>query len=452
MAFTHLANSRRRRLSDESDASADLDGTSYRSEIRSEAEIMLMRFMQDQRQPDLPQDPQSAFRPKYHTGKLPNSKLGESKPRLLLMGQRRSGKSSIASVVFHKMPPTETLFLESTARIQKDSMHSFMDFQVWDFPGQLNYLDPVYDIDSIFGEIGALIWVIDAQDEYFHAISRCVSTIIDLQQSYPAINIEIFVHKVDGLSEDYRLDTFHDIQQRISDELMDAGFENAPVAFHATSIYDHSIFEAFSKVIQKLIPQLPTLENLLDILAANCRLEKAYLFDVLSKIYVASDTSPKDQSAYEICSDYIDLIIDFSELYGFEGGPDDEPVSPDLYASDPSSSSNNSTPSNKTNNSPHAPTSHPAIGDIEKDYSGIQISDAESFVRLQNDEFLYLREINKYLALMCIIREKRTPEKKGLIDYNVGIFQKALNEVFARGWLHGSERSSINGGEGSGQG
>lgn len=72
---------------------------------------------------------------------------GKSKPRLLLMGQRRSvfrseadmardcvtehigltivnrsGKSSISSVVFHKVPPSETLFLESTVRIQKDSM------------------------------------------------------------------------------------------------------------------------------------------------------------------------------------------------------------------------------------------------------------------------------------------------------------------------------------------
>ena len=64
----------------------------------------------------------------------------KGKPRLLLMGQRRyssspkpldvsvwltisrSGKSSISSVVFHKLPPSETLFLESTARIQKDAM------------------------------------------------------------------------------------------------------------------------------------------------------------------------------------------------------------------------------------------------------------------------------------------------------------------------------------------
>lgn len=49
------------------------------------------------------------------------------------------------------------------------------------------------------------------------------------------------------------------------DELSDAGMADTHLSFYLTSIYDHSIFEAFSKVIQKLIPQLPTLENLLDI-------------------------------------------------------------------------------------------------------------------------------------------------------------------------------------------
>ena len=34
----------------------------------------------------------------------------------------RSGKSSIQKVVFHKMSPNETLFLESTAKIVKDGI------------------------------------------------------------------------------------------------------------------------------------------------------------------------------------------------------------------------------------------------------------------------------------------------------------------------------------------
>ncbi len=61
------------------------------------------------------------------------------------------------------------------------------------------------------------------------------------------------------------------------------GFEQVHLSFHLTSIYDHSIFEAFSKVVQKLIPQLPTLENLLNIFISNSSIEKAFLFDVVSK-------------------------------------------------------------------------------------------------------------------------------------------------------------------------
>ena len=50
------------------------------------------------------------------------NKLAYLKRLLCHLTSCRSGKSSITSVVFHKMPPQETLFLESTTRIQKDSM------------------------------------------------------------------------------------------------------------------------------------------------------------------------------------------------------------------------------------------------------------------------------------------------------------------------------------------
>ncbi|KKA20181.1 hypothetical protein T310_5793 [Rasamsonia emersonii CBS 393.64] len=323
-------------------------------------------------------------------GQPSSRKFRDQKPRLLLMGLRRSGKSSISSVVFHKMPPTETLFLESTTRIQKDSIHSFMDFQVWDFPGQLEYLEPSFDLEAIFGTLGALVWVIDAQDDYLDSVARLNRTILTVQQYYPNINIEVFIHKVDGLSEEYRTDTFQDIVQRISDELSDAGYENAPVHYYLTSIYDYSVFEAFSKVIQKLIPQLPTLENLINILANNCGFEKTYLFDVLSKIYIASDTRPVDMACYEMCSDYIDVIVDISELYSWDH-PDRKP-------------------------------------------KGEQMREAESHVILHDHSMIHLMEMNKYLCLVSVIRNPEAKEKKGLIDMNCRIFQDALNEIFSRGW------------------
>jgi Ras-related GTP-binding protein C/D len=194
-----------------------------------------------------------------------------------------------------------------------------MDFQVWDLPGHLNYLDPAFDTSEIFSEIGALMWVIDAQDDYFEAVARLNATILDLQRSYPSIFINVFVHKVDGLSDDYRLDTYQDIINRVQDELMDAGYEHARVDFYQTSIYDHSIFDAFSKIIQRLIPELGTLQTLLSSLCKTCKMEKAYLFDVLSKIYIAVDeTSPPEIADYEVCSDYIDVVVDISEIYGWD--------------------------------------------------------------------------------------------------------------------------------------
>ncbi|CAG2112578.1 unnamed protein product, partial [Medioppia subpectinata] len=192
---------------------------------------------------------------------------GEVKPRILIMGLRRSGKSSIQKVVFHKMSPNETLFLESTNKIVKDdiSNSSFVSFTIWDFPGQIDFFDSTFDSENIFGGCGALVFVIDAQDDYMEALSKLHHTVKKAHQVNADIKFEVFIHKVDGLSDDHKIETQRDIHQRANEDLMDSGDENILLSFYLTSIYDHSIFEAFSKVVQKLIPQLPTLENLLNI-------------------------------------------------------------------------------------------------------------------------------------------------------------------------------------------
>ncbi|MEQ2240193.1 hypothetical protein ILYODFUR_012278 [Ilyodon furcidens] len=102
-----------------------------------------------------------------------DSSPSTSKPRILLMGLRRSGKSSIQKVVFHKMSPNETLFLESTNKIYKDdiSSSSFVNFQIWDFPGQVDFFDPTFDSEMIFKGTGALIFVIDAQDSTLRTVA-----------------------------------------------------------------------------------------------------------------------------------------------------------------------------------------------------------------------------------------------------------------------------------------
>lgn len=59
----------------------------------------------------------------------------------------------------------------------------------------------------------------------------------------------------------------------------------------------------------------------------HCGIEKAFLFDVVSKIYIATDSSLVDMQAYELCCDMIDVVIDVSCIYGWVCGTVQERVS-----------------------------------------------------------------------------------------------------------------------------
>lgn len=242
----------------------------------------------------------------------------DDKPRILIMGLRRSGKSSIQKVVFHKLSPNETLLLESTNKIVKDDVSdsSFVSFVIWDFPGQIDFSDPTFDAKHIFGKCGALVFVIDAQDDYAEAMNKLHMTVVHAHKINPNITFEVFIHKVDGLSDDSKIEAQSSINIRANEDLMFAGYGSVRLSFYLTSIYDHTIFEAFSKVVQKLIRQQPMLGNLLSHFISNSGIEKAFLFDVVTKIYIATDFAPVDMQSYELCCDMIDVIIDISCIYG----------------------------------------------------------------------------------------------------------------------------------------
>ena len=63
------------------------------------------------------------------------------------------------------MSPNETLFLESTNQIVKEDIanSTFIQFAIWDFPGQIDFFDPTFESEKIFDNCGAIIFVVDAQ-------------------------------------------------------------------------------------------------------------------------------------------------------------------------------------------------------------------------------------------------------------------------------------------------
>lgn len=79
------------------------------------------------------------------------------------------------------------------------------------------------------------------------------------------------------------LDNFREVQQRIEDELYDYATEPLhtfyPIHYHMTSVYDHTMHEAFSRVVQRIMSQLhvAALENLMNVLTPVCHTIRASL-------------------------------------------------------------------------------------------------------------------------------------------------------------------------------
>lgn len=54
---------------------------------------------------------------------------------------------------------------------------------------------------------------------------------------------------------------------------------------------------------------------------------------------------------------------------------------------------------------------------------------SSSLIKLNNSTVLYLREVNKFLALVCILREYSF-SRQGVIDFNYLCFREAIHKVF----------------------
>ncbi|TFY73869.1 hypothetical protein EWM64_g10143 [Hericium alpestre] len=234
--------------------------------------------------------------------------------KILLLGQRRSGKTSIIQVLFNDVQPKQTFYLEPTTRITKLIYDTVIPLELWDCPGTVSL-----DALSPLSQFSSIIFVIDIQDSYQQPIARLLEFFTAAFSENPDTPLEVFVHKAEAFTEDYKIENFRHIHQRVNDELDEISpeYEQMALNFHLTSVYDHSIHEAFSKVLHRLIDSLPYLEHLLNVFVANSQSSKTFLFDVKSRLYVATDASPVDTGTHNLCCDFIKTLTAFGPLYKY---------------------------------------------------------------------------------------------------------------------------------------
>lgn len=72
------------------------------------------------------------------------------------------------------------------------------------------------------------------------ALARLHLTVTRAYKVNTDINFEVFIHKVDGLSDDHKIETQRDIHQRANDDLADAGLEKIHLRWEQKPFRDHS--------------------------------------------------------------------------------------------------------------------------------------------------------------------------------------------------------------------
>ncbi|PNJ05666.1 ras-related GTP-binding protein B isoform X1 [Pongo pygmaeus] len=235
---------------------------------------------------------------------LPNTAM---KKKVLLMGKSGSGKTSMRSIIFANYIARDTRRLGATIldRIHSlqinsslstyslvdsvgntktfDVEHSHVRFlgnlvlNLWDCGGQDTFMENYFTSqrDNIFRNVEVLIYVFDVEsrelEKDMHYYQSCLEAIL---QNSPDAKIFCLVHKMDLVQEDQRDLIFKEREEdlrRLSRPLECSCFR--------TSIWDETLYKAWSSIVYQLIPNVQQLEMNLRNFAEIIEADEVLLFE-----------------------------------------------------------------------------------------------------------------------------------------------------------------------------
>ncbi|KAI3378808.1 hypothetical protein SNEBB_000807 [Seison nebaliae] len=351
------------------------------------------------------------------------------RPSVLLMGLKKSGKTSIKRVVFYQESPVNTTHLPPTVEVENNYYEnlSFIQLTVTEIPGQIELTDEILEKISL---CNALIYVIDAKlqksilQRSLDALVTCISRGYELNTN---IRFEILVHKVDGLSMAERETVFQFISNEVYRQLALRNIRQIYTNFHLTSIYDYSVFEAFSKTIQRITPQMRNLAEVLKILADSCKVEKCFLFDIVSRIYLATDAANScDDYIFEMYSNVIKLCLTTTKYY------DNKNYNNILHEQQQNEESEDKEKSTTTSYSTTSDcsTGSTSTTSTKSSDKSKQLNNFLAVVRLHSDpdRYVYLRQVIGSLAIACSMK-CHTVEQRYLMDCNFNHANEAIKKL-----------------------
>ncbi|KAI9802316.1 MAG: GTP-binding protein gtr1 [Piccolia ochrophora] len=221
---------------------------------------------------------------------LPGSKKNKKK-KVLLMGKSGSGKSSMRSIIFSNYVAKDTRRLGATIDVEHSHVRFLgnLTLNLWDCGGQDAFVENYLNTQRahVFSNVGVLIYVFDVESREFNRDVVTFSAIMRALKEYSSgASVFCLIHKMDLVQDNFRTRVYDDRVNVVKEK--SEGFD---ATCFATSIWDQSLYKAWSNIIHTLVPNLSLIEAHLQVLAEGINAEEIILFERTTFLVVTSVTN-----------------------------------------------------------------------------------------------------------------------------------------------------------------
>lgn len=217
------------------------------------------------------------------------------------MGRSGSGKSSMRSIIFSNYSAFDTRRLGATIDVEHSHLRFLgnMTLNLWDCGGQDVFMENYFTTqkDHIFKMVQVLIHVFDVESKSINKdIEIFVKALTNLQKFSPDAKIFVLLHKMDLVQIDKREELFVIMMEKL--QKISNPFQFKLVGF-PTSIWDESLYKAWSLIVCSLIPNMNLFNS--NLLKFNQVLdaEEIILFEKTTFLVISSTASIQYQMQHQ---------------------------------------------------------------------------------------------------------------------------------------------------------
>ncbi|GAA5996873.1 hypothetical protein JCM5350_005909 [Sporobolomyces pararoseus] len=223
----------------------------------------------------------------------------KSRKKLLLMGKSGSGKTSMRAIIFKSQLAADTRRLSATIDVESSQIRFLggLRLDLWDCGGQDSFMDSHLTAQSstVFRSVHSLIYIFDAESPDLlthdtHYFLKCLSALstqnptssstssassTPLSAPTSTLNdsttttgeedssgpmVFVLLHKMDLVPLEQQQSKFQEFEKEVGTKARDSGWKGG-LKFMATSIWNETLYRAWSIVVSHLMPSLSLLRH-----------------------------------------------------------------------------------------------------------------------------------------------------------------------------------------------